>query len=116
MLFHDAEETATGDIPSPSKQFINGLSHFDYLKPAFKSKKQKELGKLCDRLETVIDLLEHKELYGKLPTKMGIILLVESIRVLKLAKKLSKLQEVNRLLVALGYDSLGDRKKVVSRE
>lgn len=98
MLTHDNDEIFTGDIPSPSKKFIQGLEQFKYVCVPFVDEKEKRLGKLCDILELVIELKEDLEQYGHLPKRLMEIYEEELQRVLDIAKELGKTKEVRQLL------------------
>lgn len=106
MLFHDNEEIATGDIPSPAKIHISGLESFESLKPKFKSARQKKLGKLCDLLELVLDLLEYADSTKKLPGRMATTALESVLKISYLSNQLGNTKEVNKLLAELGHSNL----------
>jgi len=97
-LMHDAEEAITGDLPSPIKKEITGLDKFENLRPQFQDDTEKKLGKLCDRLELVLDLREQLEDAGKLPKKLMTIYEDELERTFDLARELGKVKEVRKLL------------------
>jgi hypothetical protein len=97
-LLHDAEEAMTGDLPSPIKKELQGLEKFEALRPQFEDVEEKKLGKLCDRLELVLDLREQLEDTGKLPRRLMTIYEDEMEKVLEVAREIGKTKEVKKLL------------------
>lgn len=102
MLFHDLEESVTGDLPTPVKKEIQGLEKFEALRPQFEDAQEKKLGKLADLLELVIDLREQLLEVGRLPPALMEIYEAELDRAKDLAKGLNKTSEVNKLLREIG--------------
>ena len=51
MLSHDLEESITGDLPSPTKKYIQGVEYFNPLRVSWVDSTEKKLGKICDKLE-----------------------------------------------------------------
>lgn len=100
-LLHDAEESITGDIPSPAKKLLKGLEHFEAMRPPFSEPLQKRLGKLADKLELVLDLREQLEDNGKLPKRLMQVYEDELEQVYEIAKEVNKQKEVKQLLKEL---------------
>lgn len=98
---HDAEEAITGDIPSPAKKHIKGLDYFESMRPQFQDNKEARLGKLCDKLELVLDLREQLEDTGKLPKRLMQVYEDELESVHDIAKELGLSKEVKQLLKAI---------------
>lgn len=101
-LFHDLEESVTGDLPSPIKKDLQGLEKFEALRPPFEDAKEKKLGKLADKLELILDLQEQLDDTGVLPRKLRSIFDDEKELAFEIAKDLGKLSEVKKLLKDLG--------------
>jgi len=101
-LLHDSEEALTGDLPSPIKKNLKGLEMYEAMRPQFQSDAEKKLGKLCDRLELVLDLREQLDDVGRLPKKLMAIYEDELEMALDLAKEIGKLKEVKQLLKEVG--------------
>jgi 5'-deoxynucleotidase YfbR-like HD superfamily hydrolase len=97
-FFHDIEESITGDIPSPAKKHLKGLEYFEEMRPKYEDTKQARLGKLCDKLELVLDLREQLEDTGKLPKRLMQVYEDELEAVHDIAKELGKAKEVKQLL------------------
>lgn len=98
---HDAEESLTGDLPSPIKKDLQGLEKFESLRPQFQDSMEKQLGKLADKLELVLDLQEQLDDTGMLPKKLRTIYEDEKELVFDIAKDLGKLTDVKKLLKEL---------------
>lgn len=98
MLTHDLEEALTGDLPSPVKKYLQGLEFFENIRVQFKDPKEAKLGKLCDKLELVLDLREQLDDNGQLPEKLMNIYEDEYDRVMDIAKELKLDKEVKSLL------------------
>lgn len=98
MLTHDLEEALTGDVPSPAKKHIQGLNFFENIRVLFKDPREARLGKLCDKLELVLDLREQLEDTGQLPEKLMNIYEDEYDKVMDIAKELKLDKEVKALL------------------
>lgn len=97
-LMHDSEEAITSDIPGPIKKDLIGLEKYteEYRIP-FKDPAEKELCKLADILELVLDLLEQQQLGNQNPKLMDVY--EETLSdVIERAKKLGKKGEVNKIL------------------
>jgi 5'-deoxynucleotidase YfbR-like HD superfamily hydrolase len=101
-LLHDSEEALTGDLPSPIKKNLKGLEMYEAMRPQFQNDAEKKLGKLCDRLELVLDLREQLDDVGRLPKKLMAIYEDELEMALDLAKEIGKLKEVKQLLKEVG--------------
>lgn len=97
-LLHDAEEALTGDLPSPIKKKLTGLEYFEAMRPQFEDKKEERLGKLCDKLELVLDLREQLEDTGKLPRRLMDIYELELDMAKDIAKELGLSKEITKLL------------------
>lgn len=98
---HDAEEAITGDIPSPAKKHIKGLEYFEEMRPKFQDSKEARLGKLCDKLELVLDLREQLEDNGTLPKRLMQVYEDELELVHDIAKELNISKEVKQLLKSI---------------
>lgn len=98
MLTHDLEEALTGDIPSPAKKHVQGLDFFEKIRVEFKDPEQYKLGKLCDKLELVLDLREQLDDTGQLPEKLMNIYEDEYDKVMDIARELKKEKEVKIVL------------------
>jgi 5'-deoxynucleotidase YfbR-like HD superfamily hydrolase len=97
-MCHDIEEAITGDIPSPAKKHIKGLDYFENMRPKFEDTREARLGKLCDKLELVLDLREQLEDTGKLPKRLMQVYEDELESVHDIAKELGIAKEVKQLL------------------
>lgn len=97
-LFHDLEESITGDLPSPIKKDLQGLEKYEAMRPQFEDAKEKRLGKLADKLELILDLQEQLDDTGVLPKKLRIIFEDEKELAFDIAKELGKAKEVKQLL------------------
>lgn len=98
MLTHDIEEALTGDLPSPAKAFIQGLDLFEKIRVPFSNANEEKLGKLCDKLELILDLREQLDDTGRLPEKLMNIYENEYDKVMELAKELNKEKDVKSIL------------------
>lgn len=101
-LTHDSEESVTGDIPSPTKKHLSGLESLEkHYRVNFQDPKEKDLCKLCDELELVLDLIEQQQSGNNSPKLMNIYdEALDSVR--EKAKQLNKLSEVKKLIKELG--------------
>lgn len=123
MLTHDLEEALTGDIPSPAKKHVEGLDFFERIRVEFRDPQQYKLGKLCDKLELVLDLREQLEDTGQLPEKLMNIYEDEYDKVMDIAKELKQEKEVKSILKTAskgnGFDEfvkyLKDQQKVEAK-
>lgn len=97
-FLHDAEESITGDLPSPIKKDLTGLEKYEAMRPQFKDPGEKKLSKLADKLELILDLQEQLDDTGILPKKLRNIYDDEKELVFDLAKDLGKITEVKKLL------------------
>lgn len=100
-MCHDIEESETGDLPSPIKKHLTGLDRYEALRPQFEDKTQARLGKLCDKLELVLDLREQLEDTGKLPRRLMEIYEAELEMAYDIAKEIGKIKEVKQLIKEL---------------
>jgi len=98
MLTHDLEEALTGDLPSPAKKYVQGLDFFEKIRVEFKDPREARLGKLCDKLELVLDLREQLDDTGQLPDQLMNIYEDEYDKVMDIAKELNKEKDVKLLL------------------
>lgn len=98
MATHDIEEAMTGDLPSPVKKYVQGLDLFEKIRVHFTNDREAKLGKLCDKLELVIDLREQLDDTGQLPEKLMEIYEDEYDKVMEIAKELGKEKDVKKLL------------------
>lgn len=98
MLTHDLEEALTGDIPSPAKKRIKGLEFYENMRIQFSDPNEAKLGKLCDKLELVLDLREQLEDTGQLPKKLMNIYENEYDKTMDIAKELKLDKEVKFVL------------------
>jgi len=101
MMMHDAEESITGDLPSPIKKDLQGLEKFEAMRPQFQDSREARLGKLSDKLELVLTLREQLEDTGRLPKKLMDIYETDLEIALDIAKELGKTKEVKSLLKEL---------------
>lgn len=100
-LMHDYSEAVLGfDPPSPIKEQIPEIKAFE-LKPEncipFEDEKEKDLCKLCDGIELLLDLKEQQQLGNTTPELLNIYddVLQE---VMDKAKKLGKRSEIKKLI------------------
>lgn len=98
MFSHDIEEAITGDLPSPIKKDLKGLEKYEALRPAFEDAKEARLGKLCDKLELVLDLREQLNDTGRLPKGLMDIYENELDQALDIAKELGIAKDIKKLL------------------
>jgi len=100
-LMHDYSEAVMGfDPPSPIKELIPEIKAFELLPDncfLFTEDKEKDLCKLCDGIELLIDLKEQQQLGNNTPELINIFddVLVE---VMDKAKKLGRRTEVKKLI------------------
>lgn len=98
MVLHDLEEVLTGDIPSPQKKLLQGLDHFEAMRPQFSSPEQKRLGKLADKLCLVLQI---KPYINFCPDILNIY--QEELEcAMDIAKELGKTREVKKILKEAG--------------
>lgn len=97
-LMHDAEESITSDIPGPLKKHLTGLEPFvEKYRVAFEDPKEKDLCKLADLLELVLDLIEQQLIGNSSPDLMAVY--EETLEeVLNKASKLNKKTDVKKIL------------------
>jgi 5'-deoxynucleotidase YfbR-like HD superfamily hydrolase len=98
ILFHDIDESITGDLPSPIKKDLQGLEKFEAIRPKYTETRESRLGLLCDKLELVLDLQEQFDDTGILPKKLRMIYEDEKEMTLEIARELGIIQEVKKLL------------------
>lgn len=103
-LMHDYSEAVLGfDPPSPIKEQIPAIKEFE-LRPEncipFEQEKEKELCKLCDGVELLLDLKEQQQLGNNTPELLNIYddVLQE---VMDKAKKLDRRNEIKKLINSL---------------
>lgn len=96
-LYHDLEESLTGDLPGPIKGELTGLEKFEALKPQFVDPQEKLLCKLADKL----DLLIHIRPQITYSDTMLDIYETELELAKEVAKKIGKIKEVNKILKLL---------------
>ncbi len=101
MFAHDIEEALTGDLPSPIKKDLQGLEKYEAMRPQWLDKREQRLGKLSDKLELVLTLREQLEDTGRLPKQLMEIYENELEAAMDIAKELSKVKEVKKLLKEL---------------
>jgi len=97
-LVHDMIESITGDLPSPIKKYLTGLDTWDHFEVPFKSKYEKHLCKIADKLDIVYVLGKQKQLTGRLPRSLRKIYIRDKATAIKMAKELKKIKEVRLLL------------------
>jgi len=95
---HDLEEAITSDIPGPIKAELSGLDKYiDKYRLVFSEKKEKDLCKLADLLELVLDLIEQQMLGNQSPDLMGVY--EDTLEeVMDRAKKLGLKTEVRKII------------------
>lgn len=98
MLCHDIEEAVTGDIPSPVKKDLDGLDIYEKMRPPFEDKDEKKLGKLCDKLELVLDIKEQRQYFGNVGESIMEIYENELECVLDMARELKLTRQVKKIL------------------
>lgn len=98
-LSHDLSEAALGfDPPSPIKKLIPGIKEYEeQFQPKFTDQEQKDLCKLADGIELILDLIEQQQLGNHAPQLLDIYneVLEETM---ERAKKLGKKAEVKKLM------------------
>jgi hypothetical protein len=113
MLFHDLEESITGDLPSPIKKYLQGLEIFELIRPKFQDDKQKRLGKMCDKLDLVVKLQTQMLNTNTLPPDLYAIYEKEKDMLMDIAKEVGLKSDVLKLLSLLKKSF--DRDEVVER-
>jgi len=101
MLFHDLEESITGDLPSPIKKHLSELVTFELLRPKFQDEREGKLGKMCDKLDLVFTLQKQMLNTNTLPPELHDIYETEKEKLLDIAKELGLKASVNKLLTDL---------------
>lgn len=97
-LFHDIEESITGDIPGPVKPLLQGLQQFESLRPVFSNEREKQICKVADKMELVLDLGEQCGSPEFLPAKLLHIYENEYNECIKLASEVGVMGQLTSIL------------------